>query len=215
MKKLFLIILCLIIVGCHKSELDLSTIDLGADANKYNLDKISDLSIVPDSPKKDLINYFCEESKVLNYAKIPIDSSWSTHITVYKNKIASIEVHVKEKYVLDFAKKLIELHGKPTTIIKDNQNLDSSIKSSVYKKFKKVFPNDINWVDGEVNNITFPSCLFWEKDDSYYLLFLDLESSGRIRNNYIPITKVALRANIIFGYVYPIPKDSPLYNFLK
>ena len=216
MSKFFCFLLLLFLISCAKN-LDLSKLELGKDAAIYNLGDYKSLSTIPSSSNI-VTEYSSKENlaQQINFSKIPIDGSFGINITIYKKKIASFRIVVKQQFSFEFAKKLMDILGKPTIILNDKETLNDSISTPIFNSFKSVFPDNTQWVKEEVNTISYPYLMLWDKDDIYYVFSLNIDGNdGRIRNQYYPLTKEAFRSNVVFGYQYPTQKESPLVNYLK
>ncbi|PQL92361.1 hypothetical protein [Apibacter adventoris] len=241
MKIFYWVFLFLTLISCNKS-LDLSTIELGETAEKFDLNQYKILQkreykgyyiVDTINGKADIsmrdngiltTEYFLDtdESTIkknfahkLNYAGIPIDSSWGTKIIVYKNKIASLNIIAKEKYALDFADKLLRKLGKPTEIVSANQNIDKHKDSIVFNLFHKVFPAKTYWINKETQELSFPNIIIWNKGNKLHVLTLTLDYNGTIRNMYFPITQEAYHDHVVFGYHIPPVNGSPLAKYLR
>ena len=222
-KRNFLFLFFLLTVGtsCQNKTFDLSTLKLGESAEPYALNKNALLEIVPNSPDKDLVTYSSGERNGLTYEKIPIDSSHITFITVWKNKIGSIEVFAKEEYSFQLAEKLLSDLGTPTAVFIDETSINPEISRQIFSAFHSIFPDDTKWVENEwaENNLydkfEHPYMLFWRKNDVYHVFGITVDWSGRMRNQYHPVTKEAYETGRVFGYPYPLPEDSPLFSYMN
>lgn len=119
--------------------------------------------------------------------------------------------------ILPFLSQKEKQHLKLSSIYKsfDKHNRQQNW-SGCFSGVKACLPNNITQVGYELNTFKYPYLLFWNKDSIYYIFTFHIEwGDGRMRNQYYPLTKEAFHANKIQGYPYPLPAESPLYNYLK
>ncbi|AZA51723.1 hypothetical protein [Chryseobacterium sp. G0201] len=209
-----LILIALVNLCCESKSFDLTSVSLGEDAKKYDFEN-KNIFLKDETPEKSVIQYYADENKNITYGNIALDQNLGTRITVYKNKVAAIQTHADPKYSLQFVDKILKGNGKPTTQIIDKAHVDAKASKQIFTNLKNQFPNDVVWIKNEPDTFQYPTSFFWDKDNSYYILSISIESDGTIKNQYLSVTKEAYRNNVVFGLKYPAPKESPWYNYMK
>ncbi|WP_223605977.1 hypothetical protein [Chryseobacterium sp. OSA05B] len=213
-KFLVLIFVVLINICCGNKSFDLSSVSLGEDSKKYDLEN-KDVFLKDKGSKPDVVQYYADENKGLTYAGIPLDNTMGTRITVYKGKVGAIDTNAAEKSSLEFVEKMAGKHGKPTATVTDKATVDAKIVKQIFEKLKKVAPDKVSWNQGEKNSFTYPTSFFWDDGKNYSILSISIEDDGRIRNKYVTVTKDAYRSDAVFGLKYPTPQGSPWYQYMK
>jgi hypothetical protein len=231
MKRVLFFLLALMLLGCNKS-LDLSTVELGSDANKYDLDSNESLEkniqkghyewkkvdgnntvITVDNGEK-TVNYY-EIGRLknqFNYAGIPTDSTWDTKIVVYKGIIAEVNATIAKDKAFLFIENILKKLGTPSSIIDDSKSLKENIAKISYNKFHEFFPKNTKLVKGNLYELTYPSAMIWNKSEVLYILNFMLDTNGDVTITYRPMTKKACKDRVL----YPAPqKESPFYEYLK
>lgn len=205
---------CVIHISCQEKTLDLATIKLGESAEKYKLDKSSIFEKAPFRSSENVIAYDSNKEYGFTFEEIPTDSSSVVWLTVANNKIASIEIYIDIEYSLHFAEKLLMKLGTPTAIFVEETYTDPEIGRQIFNRIHAVFPDSTQWT-GSDYTFKYPYCIFWEKENIYYIYLITVDGNTDIRNRYYPVTKEAFRTGKVFGYPYPLPKESPLSDYMK
>ncbi|MGK6342713.1 hypothetical protein ACMGDK_10765 [Chryseobacterium sp. DT-3] len=213
-KFLILIFVVLINICCGNKSFDLSSVSLGEDAKKYDLEN-KDIFLKDKGSKPDVVQYYADENKGLTYGGILLDNTMGTRITVFKGKVSAIDTNAAEKNSLEFVEKIAGKHGKPTATVTDKATVDAKLVKQIFEKLKKVSPDKVAWNQGEKNSFTYPTSFFWDDGKNYSILSISIEDDGRIRNKYVTVTKDAYRNDVVFGLKYPTPQGSPWYNYMK
>ncbi|WP_128332105.1 hypothetical protein [Apibacter sp. HY039] len=231
MKKLFIyLIINFVIVSYSGQTLDLSTIKLGENSENLKIEKYNFFEkeeqnghyegpkLVPGSELT--IKYSCNfgNNHQVNYEGIPgNEDSEPIKIIIYNNKIASYKFNADKKELIKLTRKLLKKLGKPSGIISNNTTAEKN-EISFLTDVKKLFPNEFHWeiMDGtnsQIYNVTYPSIIIWENDNSYHLLNFNFQFKD-YNATYSPVTKEAFRDNVIFGHLKP-PANSPLSKYVK
>lgn len=209
-------IVCVIIISCQEKTFDLATIKLGESADKYKLEKKIMFDEAPLRSSSDNVSDFdTNDDYRFTYGEIPTDSSLSAWITIVDNKIACIDLCIQNEYTLQFAEKLLFELGTPTAMFVEQTNIDSEIGREIFNNIHTVFPDSTQWNEDSNYPLKFPYVIFWEKENVYYIYSMAVDYDGSMRNRYLPVTKEAFRTGKIFWYPYPLPENSPLYNYMK
>lgn len=210
----FLILLSIISVSCQKTTFDLSNVKLGDNHKNYDLEN-KNIFLKDEGDIKNVIFYDADDNKNIIFGTIPLDSTLSSKITVFNNKIAAIQTNSSPKSSLEFIEKVIKLNGKPVHQISDKAHVDAKVNKQIISQLKKIFPNDVAPVEDEQNSFHYPYAFLWDKENYYSILSFSIDSDGRIRNTYTSFTKEAFKKNIVYGLKFPTPSESPWYNYLK
>lgn len=217
MKKtspLLLILLVLFNICCGNKSFDLSTIVIGSDEKKYDLQN-KNIFLQDVSKDKKTVQYYADENKGIQYGNIPLSHEMGTRITVYKGKIGAVETYADEKHSLDFVRKIIQQKGKPIAGLTEKVTLDPRQAKDIVGQLQKVDFGKTQWNGTGETSFTYPSAFFWSDGRNYSILSLTIENNGRIRNKYITLSREAYINNAVFGMKYPTPVQSPWYQYMK
>lgn len=209
-----LILIALLNICCESKSFDLTSVSLGEEAKKYDLEN-KNIFLKDEAPEKSVIQYYADENKNITYGGIPLDHTMGTRITVYKGKVAAVQTNAETKSSLQFVEKILKGNGKPTAQITDKAHVDPKSSKQLFTQIKNLSPNDVTWSKEEPDTFQYPKAFFWDKDNAYYILSISVESDGTIKNQYMSVTKEAYKSNVVFGLKYPTPKESPWYNYMK
>lgn len=217
MKKnspLLLIFVVLLNICCGSKSFDLSTIVIGSDEKKYDLQN-KNIFLQDVSKDKNTVQYYADENKGIQYGNIPLSHEMGTRITVYKGKIGAVETYADEKHSLDFVRKIVQQQGKPVAGLTERVSLDRGQAKGIVDQLQKVDPEKTRWNGTGGRSFTYPSAFFWNDGRNYSILSITIENDGRIRNKYITLSREAYINNAVFGMKYPVPVQSPWYRYMK
>jgi hypothetical protein len=242
MKRILFFLLALILIGCNKS-LDLSTVELGSDANKYELDKYTLLSKSQQKGhyevqhKRDDASLVLKDNvsgvslvlkdngeRVTNYVFIgdPITKQFNYDgIMIDPNSGVSLSVYEDKIAYMDLTVdykskfKLFDLlKNKLGEPIEIVNN--ERLLTDIDLDMQKLFLEKLpkeTKVDKENGILSYPERLFWIKDNIFYKL--ELNPSGKsIESSLTIISKRAFMDKIIVGYHNP-EKDPFLSKYLN
>jgi hypothetical protein len=224
----------ILLPGCN-NVLDISTLELGSNAQQYDLENNKNLEknilkghyewknvgekktlTTVDNGEK-IINYY-EINKFknqFNYSGVPTDSTWDVKIVVYNDEIAEINVTFSKENSFQFIETILKKLGNPSEISCDITHLNKNIDKKIYYNFKKYFPKDTelkkdsSYVD---KKLTYPRSVLWDKEKSIIILSIFLENDGELRLVYSALSKKPFFERVL----YPAPqKEAPFYEYLK
>ncbi|WP_192502029.1 hypothetical protein [Flavobacterium sp. PL002] len=238
MKKIIVLLSFILLCSCNKT-LDLSTLELGSNAKKHELESNKNLeseilkghyewkninekrTLITVDKGEEVTNYH-EINKVknqFNYSGIPTDSTWDVKIVVYKGEITEINARFAQENAFIFIEKILKKLGHPSKISFDTTILDSQIEKDIYLKLKKYFPKDTKrsklpeYVDYQLK---YPRDMLWDKDKVLYIVNIILDNRGNVSVNYRPMTKKACKDRVLYPAPLNEEKDRiPFYEYLK
>lgn len=209
-----LILMAVISASCQKDAFDFSKVKLDDSFKNYSLEN-KNIFIKNEFESPHVVVYEADENTNMIFGSIQLDSTLLSQIIVYEDKIAGIKVHSSPKLSLEFIEKIMKINGKPTHVIKDKAHLDAKVDQQLFGHLRKLFPNDVAWVEDEPNSFRYPYAFFWDKGYNYSILSFTIDYDGRIRNTYTAVTKKAFKNNAIPDWKFPPPLESPWYNYMK
>lgn len=233
MKQVIIFLFAVILYSCNKT-VDLSTVEVGGDAQQYDLDSnknlqqhtlqgyygwqnINDKLVLTFVKKGEKTNNYLEINKLknqFNYSGFPTDSTWDIKIVVYEGKIAEINATFSKESAFQVAESLIKKLGKPTFVNNETRNYDDKIDRSFYPNFKKYFPNDTDLKIDSLDyykQFTHPRDVLWDNEKTITILgfYLDYEN---LRVEFKSMSRKAFFDNVL----YPPPTEkNPFYEYFK
>lgn len=232
MKKMFVCIIIAAMTSCNSQSLDLSTIEFDKSSGSYHLEELKTyrkeeqkghyevqhsngtVSLILKDGGERVSNYIFMEkqnTEKLNYAGIMIDPNIGASLSVYKDKIAYINMTVDHKSKFKLFDLLKNKLGSPTEFINRGRSLsmlDSEIKKEILLKFPEVAK-----IDEENGKLSFPEIIIWVKDNLFYQFTLNPVGNS-VESSLVIISKKALKDRIIVGYHNP-EKDPILSKYLN
>lgn len=234
MKKKFAFLSLVILCSCNKT-LDLSTLILGSNAEKYNLDNNQNLekyvlkghyewkningkkTCVTVDNGEIVTNYsqINDVKSEFSYFEIPTDSAWDVKIIVYKDKIAEVDATFSNENSFKFIEQLLKNLGEPTKIYNEKIAFGGHRNQNIYSNFKKYFPKNTNlekdsgYVDKQ---LTYPRNVLWDKKNHITIIETYLDNDDKLRFIFRAMTKKAYEDRVLS----PSPtKNNPFYKYLK
>ena len=234
MKKIIICLLLLTtITSCNKT-LDLSTLDIGSEAELYNLESNKNLesnilkghyewknvngknTLVSINNGEEVTNYheINDVKNQFNYGEIPTDSTWDSKIVVYKDKIAEVNATFSNENAFKLIETVLKKLGKPAKIVTDITGFNENMDEKIYSNFKKAFPLETKLQKDSASvdkQLTYPRNILWDKQNDITIIGIYLNNDGTIRLEYKIMSKQAYFEGVLYP---PALAENPFYEHL-
>ncbi|SDH50182.1 hypothetical protein SAMN05421827_12720 [Pedobacter terrae] len=230
MKKIIVILFCLVLWSCSQKKLDLKDLIVGQKPNV-------DLSVFTDNIKEQsgrfemptengvqlvdkgekVVYYYYAGNKKVTFDKAKIADVLETKVVTYNGLVSFISVHPDNKDAVSLLKDLLKTYSIPDSISYDTRKFTDSDRETA-NVLKNVLPRYVKEVADEFDNKStqYPQQFFWSKNDILTHITID-PTNANLNMSVKIVTKRAYMDHIVQEYARPLLKeyDSPLAHLFK